>query len=82
MDESITKPTLNVNVNEKEDDLTHNEIDDDKKSVQFNNKKDKSTISDSSKYFNRIEVGDDGKERTSCNKCNQKLVVKKYDILI
>lgn len=39
MDESITKSTLNVDVNDKEDYVTQNEVEDDKKSVQLNNKK-------------------------------------------
>lgn len=74
MDESITKDTPKVEVNDKKDDISHNEVEDNKENVQLNSKKDKSTTSNYRKYSKRIGINDDGKDKASCNGYN-----KKYD---
>jgi len=81
MDDSISKPTGNDTNVDEPDHVTQNEVDVeddiDNESVELNKRRDKGVISDCWKYFIRIGVGDDGKEKARCSGCNKKYKIEK-----
>jgi len=74
MDESNNNPTPNV-VNETGDSVEEDMDESIKLKDSSSKKNEKSTTSECWKYFTRIRVGDDGKERARCNSCNKKYII-------
>ena len=77
MDDSISNPLCDVN----DDEIEVEDVEKEYKFVEPDKKKTKSTTFDCWKFFTKIGVGKDGKEKAKCNACGKPYVIggKKYE---